>query len=61
MIDSKYDFYKSFQEFLDRTDNSINEGSGWVVGSVDAEYMCRFFYLQSIIRKEAHSLNYLVN
>ena len=30
---------KSFQEILYRTDNWINEGSGWVIESVDAEYV----------------------
>ena len=32
---------KSFQEMFYRIDNWINEGSGWVIESVDAEY----FYL----------------
>ena len=32
---------KSFQEIFYRIDNWINEGSGWVIESVDAEY----FYL----------------
>ena len=30
---------KSFQEILYRTDNWINEGSGWVMESVEAEYV----------------------
>ena len=35
----KYMLDKSFQEILCRTDNWINEGSGWVIESVDAEYI----------------------
>ena len=30
---------KSFQEILYRMDNWINEGSGWVILSIDAEYV----------------------
>ena len=30
---------KSFQEILYRIDNWINEGYGWMIESVDAEYM----------------------
>ena len=30
---------KSFQEILYRIDNCINEGSGWVTESTDAEYV----------------------
>ena len=30
---------KSFQEILHRTENLINEGSGWVIESVDAEFI----------------------
>ena len=32
-------FDKFFQEILCRIDNWINEGSGWVIGSTDAEYV----------------------
>ena len=39
MINSAYDLDKSFQEILYRIDNWINEGSGWVIESVDAEYV----------------------
>ena len=39
MINSKYDLDKSFQEIFYRIDNWINEGSGWVIESADAEYM----------------------
>ena len=32
-------FDKSFQEILYRIDNWINEGSGWVIESIEAEYV----------------------
>ena len=35
----KYILDKSFQETLYRTDNWINEGSGWVIKSVNKEYV----------------------
>ena len=39
VINFKYDPDKSFQEVLYRIDNWINEGSGWVIQSVDVEYV----------------------
>ena len=39
VTNSKYMLDKSFQEILYRIDNWINEGSGWVIESVDAEYV----------------------
>ena len=39
VINSEYMLDKSFQEILYRIDNWINEGSGWVVESIDAEYV----------------------
>ena len=39
VINLKYDLNKSFQEVLYRIDNWINEGFGWVIESVDAEYV----------------------
>ena len=30
---------KSFQEILDRTDNGINEGSGWIVETIKSQYI----------------------
>ena len=39
IINSKHDLDKSFQEILHGIDNWINEGSGWVIESVDAEYV----------------------
>ena len=35
----KIDLDKSFQEISHRTDNWINEGSGWIVESVDSQYI----------------------
>ena len=37
IINSKYD--KSLQEILCRIDNWINDGSGWVIESLEAEYL----------------------
>ena len=39
MISLEYDYDKSFQEILCWIDNWINEGSGWITESVDAEYV----------------------
>ena len=38
VINSEYMQDKSFQEILYRIDNWINEGSGWIIESTDAEY-----------------------
>ena len=35
----RYDIDKSFQEVSYRIDNWINESSGWVIESIDAEYV----------------------
>ena len=37
-LDFKYSIDKSFEEILCRIDNWINEGSGWVVESINSEY-----------------------
>ena len=39
MINFKYGLKKYFQEVLYKIDNWINGGSGWVIESVDAEYV----------------------
>ena len=39
VINSKYILDKSFQEILCRTDDWINEESGWIIESVDKEYV----------------------
>ena len=33
------DLNKSFQEILHRIDNWINEGSGWIIESIEAQYV----------------------
>ena len=35
----KYDLDKSFQEILYGIDNWINEGSGWIIESIEAQYV----------------------
>ena len=35
----KYDLGKSFQEILCRIDNWINEGSGWIIESIEPQYV----------------------
>ena len=35
----KYDLDKSFQEILYRIDDWINEGSGWIIESIEAQYV----------------------
>ena len=35
----KYTLDKSFQKILYRIDNWINEGSGWIIESIEAQYM----------------------
>ena len=35
----KYILDKSFQEILYRIDNWINEGSGWIIESIEAQYV----------------------
>ena len=37
VINFKYHLHKSFQKVLYRINNWINEGSGWVIESIDAE------------------------
>ena len=39
VINSKLTLNKSFQEILYRIDSKINEGSGWIVESIDGEYV----------------------
>ena len=40
----KYDLDKSFQEILCRIDNWINEGSGWIIESLEAQYVNMSIY-----------------
>ena len=39
VINSEFSLDKSFQEILYRIDNWINERSGWIVESIDGEYV----------------------
>ena len=39
VINSEFNLDKSFQEILYRIDNWINEGSGWIVESIDGQYL----------------------
>ena len=39
VINSEFNLNKSFQEILYRIDNWVNEGSGWVVKSINGEYV----------------------
>ena len=37
VIKHKFSLHKSFQEILCRTDNWINEGSGWMVELIESQ------------------------
>ena len=39
VINSEFSLNKSFQEILHRIDNWINEGSSWIIESINDEYM----------------------
>ena len=39
VINSEFSLNKSFQEILYRIDNWINEGSGWIIESINDEYV----------------------
>ena len=39
MINHRYQLNKSFQEILYRIDAWINEGSGWIVESIEPQYI----------------------
>ena len=39
MIDHKFSLENAFQEILHRIDNWINEGSGWIVESIESQYI----------------------
>ena len=40
----KYDLDKSFREILYRIDNCINEGFGWIIESIEAQYVSISIY-----------------
>ena len=52
---------KSFQEILYRIDNWINDGSGWVTESIDAEYVNISIYSSLSGRSYIELLNKLIN
>ena len=68
VINFEYHLDKSFQVILYRIDNWINEGSGWVIESIDAEYMnisiysplSRNSYIE-LSRRLKNSMNGLLN
>ena len=39
MINQKFGLEKSFQEILYKTDNWINEGSGWIIEKIKSQYI----------------------
>ena len=39
MTDHKFSLENAFQEILHRIDNWINEGSGWIVESIESQYI----------------------
>ena len=45
---SEFNLDKSFEEILYRIDNWINEGSGWIVESMDGEYVIISAYSPSV-------------
>ena len=44
VINSESSLDKSFQEIFYRIDNWINEGSGWIIESIESEYLNIFVY-----------------
>ena len=44
----KYNLDKSFQEILYKIDNWINEGSGWIIESINGEYVNISIYIPLI-------------
>ena len=60
----KYHLHKSFQEVLYKIDYWINEGTGWVIEIVDAEYVNISIYTfpyKYVHYLEVYILNYLIN
>ena len=51
-------FDKSFQKDCNRIDNWISEESGWIIESIDAEYVNVF---STVHYQEFHTLNCLIN
>ena len=58
VINLDFNLDKSFEEILYRIDNWINEGSGWVIDSINGEYVNISKYAPYLV---VLLLNYLVN
>ena len=58
VINSKYDTDKSFQEILYRIGDWINEESGWVIESMNGEYVNISI---TVHYQEVNTLNCLLN
>ena len=54
----KYMLDECFQEILYRTDNWINKGSGWIIESIEAQYVNISVYSPL---SRSTLLNYLIN
>ena len=61
VINLEFSLDKSFQEILYRIDNWINEGSGWVVKSINGEYVNISMYSPLIGSSFVKLLNELKN
>ena len=49
LIHSEYNLDKIFQEVLYRIDNWINEGPGWIIESINGEYVNISMYYSSLV------------
>ena len=58
VIGPKNGLDKSFQEVFNRIDNCISEEFGWIIESIDVEYVSIYI---SIHYQEVHTLNCLIN
>ena len=61
VINSEFSLDKSFQEILYRIDNWIHEGSGWIIESINGEYVIISMYSPLIERSFAELPNELKN
>ena len=64
MINSEFNFDKSFQEVLYRIDNWINEGFGWKIESINGEYVNISMYNLLVVKlpnELKNSKNGLIN
>ena len=68
MINHKLDPAKSFQKILNKMDNCINKGSGWIVESIVSQYinistfrpLSEAFYIKLLVELE-NSKKRLIN